>query len=528
MNCLNETLKRSLLIILVFLEIVISGFSQDVPILRPIDAPPLEYDSESSNNDLFPINVGGVAFKETARLNPALQINNLTIRYDTGQPDGNRLQLTINGEKSHYTLYDWQLIPLVKYADSRYVACFSYFGELLNKELENIVLKNDGHIMNYHQELYNTLLGYRIAYMDLMVMYEFTTGLPKQNGAWLLGASESNPDVVANTLGQVQFIQHLNKIENDLGYTFRSYIITDHSREIQISLKNDTLNLSGFPYYRCWYYREDTKGFNKKSINDSITNRYQVILNNELAKNPNFYTRGLYIDSLITLSVKYPKGYQATTYIDFIELVALKTVAEKKAFLERYYTESLKEMLFLTASEMEYKRVIYLTEFSNRMSQYPEMLKATNPATWNATVLTMRTAAFFRYVKANFPTEWQALVAQVKGKTPEPAVRTPTVIYNSPNSIIEEAISTGIPAVPEKPEDILIYPNPVKDMLYIDQISRNSVISVISPEGKVVVQENAVGEQHRISLKGLPDGIYLIRIADGQKRVFTRSIIKSR
>jgi hypothetical protein len=176
---------------------------------------------------------------------------------------------------------------------------------------------------------------------------------------------------------------------------------------------------------------------------------------------------------------------------------------------------------------MEAHKIIFLTEYSNRMSQNPDMLNATNPAVWNATVLTMRTAAFFRYVKSAFPGEWQNLVSQVREKSPQPAVRTPTVLYKAPNSIIEQAIKTDIPAIPDQTENILVYPNPVKDLLHIDHLSRNSVVSVISPEGKVIIQETATGEQHRINLKGQKPGIYLLRIDDRGNGTFTKSIMKS-
>jgi hypothetical protein len=210
-----------------------------------------------------------------------------------------------------------------------------------------------------------------------------------------------------------------------------------------------------------------------------------------------------------------------------VDLVAISTPGEKRVFLERYTTESLKKMLFETAALMEAHKIIFLTEYSNRMSQNPDMLKATNPAVWNATVLTMRTAAFFRYVKASFPSEWQTLIAQLKDKYPELAVRTPTVLYKSGNTVIENAIKTVIPALPEKQEEILVYPNPVKDLLYIDHISRNSKISVISPDGKLVIQEKASGDQHRLNLKGQRPGIYLLRINDGGNGTFTKSILKS-
>jgi hypothetical protein len=381
-------------------------------------------------NGAFLGGVGGVSFDKTATTASGFNITDLSISYDQSKSDGARMILKINGNNVNYCLYDWQMIPVANYAQSQFTACFTYFGGLEDKDLENVVLNNDGHIMNYHPAFSNTLLGWRLADMDMLILYSFTTDLPKVNGNYVLGTGEQVPDVNANMNGAYDFYNYLVSVEDDLGYTFRSYIISDNAQSLEMNISNDSLLISGYPYYYTWRLRNDQPGFNQQAVYDSIDNHYQSVLNQKMQENPGFYERGLYIDSLIVLSELYPYSYPIYESGTFTDLVELNTIEEKTTFLERYTTGSLKSMCVEVSGDMFVYEVQMLKEFSDRMSAKPEMIAAWNPEVWNATVTTMRTAAFFRYVKENFPSQWQSFFNQVTNVIPEPEVITPTVIYD--------------------------------------------------------------------------------------------------
>jgi len=421
------------------------------------------------------------------------------------------------------------LLPIAKYANSEYTACFTYFGNLEDKNLENTVLDNDGNILNYHPEIANTLLGWRLADMDMLILYDFTTDLPKIDGSYVLGAGETEPDVDANNEGAFNFYNYLISIENNLGYTFRSYVISDYSRNIEISVVNDSLKLSGTPYYYCWRLRQDAAGFNINEVEDSVTNHYQTLLNDELQKNPGFYERGLYIDSLISLSLKYPYSVPIYSSGTFVDMVALNTASEKENFLEQYTTNSLKEMLVDVSTYMFAYEAILLKNFSDRMSSRPDLISAWNPAVWNATVTTMQVAAFFRYIKQHFPTKWEAFYQQINSINPVPQVITPTVIYDKGNTIIEQALANS-PKVFSKnihvTNEIKLFPNPVKSILHVRNSAGKNHLSVLDVNGKTVLSTQIHSGNTEVPVNNLSPGNYVIRITQHGKLIHSEKIIK--
>lgn len=536
----KNLLKRSLLILIILFEIVFSVHSQprgdywgdQIPTQGLRKGPGRGSGSGGGPSGASAGGVGGVMFYNYAILDSTLKIQNLTIDYDNSQIDGSRLKLNINDKQVGYKIYDWQLIPLTKYADSPYSACFTYFGELIDKDLENLIRDNDGHILNYHPKLFNTLLGWRLADMDLLFLYEFTTDLPKVNNNYVLGMGETVSDINSNYLGLYNYSDYLTTVETDLGQSFRSYIITDYTRDIVVSLKNDSIQIEGYPYYYSWRYRYDTPGYNEQNIADSIQNHYMKILEDKLAENPDFYERGLYVDSLISLSLKYSDDYifyaEGATFLDLVEL---DDYTKKTNFLERYTTGSLKDMLYATSKYMVSNKVIHLKELSERMSQHPKMLEAINPEVWNATVITMRVSAFFRYLKENFPTQWQAFVNQISDINPEPEVKTPTVLYKTGNTIIEDAIIAYKQSNSAENEItqalIRIFPNPVMDRLFIQNLQNENQIVIVSPDGKICISENVADVQCEIPVQELSSGIYLVQIIQNNRVVFRQTIVKS-
>jgi len=81
--------------------------------------------------------------------------------------------------------------------------------------------------------------------------------------------------------------------------------------------------------------------------------------------------------------------------------------------------------------------------------------------------------------------------------------------------------TTGITNVAE--QRVLVYPNPVRDVLYFDENLANCKISVIESKGTVVLSKQI--SDGKIDLSGLPTGHYIVRIID-KAGVVTKSIIK--
>jgi hypothetical protein len=382
--------------------------------------------------------VGGISFGKMASMDPSLEVKSMNINYEPNNPDGERLVILLNGKPAAVKIYDWMLIPIARFADSEYNSVFTYFGKLQDHKLEQTVLENKGHILNYHPAFLNTLLGWRLADMDLLILYDFTSDLPRVNNRVILGAGESQPDVEANKYGAYKFSGYVNKIQRNLGYPFQSYIITDYSRKIEVSVLNDTLTISGFPYYYCWHYRDNEPDFDINKLAADISKEYKKTIQLETSKNAGFDLRELFIDSLIKIGERYEPAFNLYQSGTFNELLDLRTTEERKEFLRRYSTESLSSMAIEVTAEMAAQTPLHLKYFSDQMSAYPEMIKACNPAVWDATVTTMRMSAFFRYIKENFPEEWKRFIFSIEGLSQKPEVITPTIMFENDNKMLNQ------------------------------------------------------------------------------------------
>jgi len=345
-------------------------------------------------------------------------------------------EILMNGNPVKIGIYDWILIPVAHFANSDYTSVFTYFGKLKNKQLEETILENDGHILNYHPDLQNTLLGWRLADMDMLIMYDFTTDLPKINGRYILGAGETPPDLKANHNGAYYFLELIKQTEQKLGYSFQSYVITDYSREITCSVLKDSLVISGFPYYYCWRSKSNEPGFNLNTLSSDIWKTYENTIKQKKSEGNDFDVRAYFIDSLIEISKRFEEGYDLYKSGTVNDLLKIESLEGRRTFLDRFDTESLRTMAVEVTAGMIANTPMYLKAFSDQISAEPEMIRAFNPAVWNATVATMRVSAFFRYVRENFTEEWTGFMVSITGAEPVPAVITPTVVFEKGNSIL--------------------------------------------------------------------------------------------
>jgi hypothetical protein len=416
-------------------------------VLRP-DAPDLTESvpmKKGRYNSSFLSEVGGVSFDQVAQPENNLKISSLQLNYDKNAADGSRLDLIINNKKVKVRLPDWILVPVAKYADSRFYSCVTLFGKLNDKDLAKQVTEVKGRVINYHPSFDNTLMGIRLAYMDMLVGYSFTSDLPRNSkGVYILGKGEVKPDIEANKNGAYYLSQHFIKTENKYMLTFRSYVISDLSRQIIFKLVQDSIDISGYPYYYCWKYNGDRNDYDINKVAKDISSRYNQKIRELSQSSGSMTPTNWLIDKMIALGGKYEDNFGFYSDGTFVDMVKLKTNTEKKQFLGKYAPESLFDIIVKTEAYMNRDSVIYLKNFSDDVSSQPDLFEAANPAVWNATVSTMRFAAFFRYIKTSFPEPWIAFLNQIKMVDPEPRIFTPTVMYNPDNKDLEQSILNRI------------------------------------------------------------------------------------
>jgi hypothetical protein len=396
---------------------------------------------EGITNSRFVNGVGGVSFDQMAVPGKDLNISSIKLNYNAKAFDGQRLELFVNGRSVKAELPDWQLIPIARYTASPYYSCVTLFGNLENKTIQKQVTDKKGRIINYHPAFDNTLLGIRLLYMDMLLGYNFTSTLPESSkGGYILGEGESAPDIDANQNGAFYLSQYVIKQQNKYMLTFRSYIISDYSRTIDFNIKNDTIVLTGFPYYFCWKFNSDDKDYDINKLARQLSSDYnKIILDLSKAAGGNTPRQWL-IDKMISVSKRYEGNYSFYSEGTFVDLLKLKSVDEKKKFLEKYEPGSLFDMIIKTEAYMDRDSVVYLKGLSDDISSGPELFNAANPAVWKATVNTMRYAAFFRYIKNNFPDAWIDFVSQLSGIIPEPVVYSPTIMYDTADKDLAKLI----------------------------------------------------------------------------------------
>lgn len=421
----------------------ISQFGPDASVLSP-DVPPFTVPvpmAKGRSSALFLGGVGGVSFDQVARPADDFRVSSLSLSYNVRAADGKRLELRINQKPVNVLLPDWMLVPIAKYADSPYYSCYTLFGKLKDKKLEKQITEQKGRVVNYHPDLMNTLLGIRLAYIDMLVGYTFASDLPKNSmGEYLLGTGEDRPDLKANRNGAYYLSQHINRIENKYADKFRSYVISDLSQQIRFSLLNDSLVISSYPYFYCWKFKGDAQDYDMNRTAAEISSRYTKKMKELSASSGSQAAQDWLVENLIALSKNYDGNYGFYSEGTFVDLVKLSTDAEKRQFLVRYAPDSLLKISISTETYMDRQTIVPLTKYSDEFSSKPELFEAANPAVWRATVNTMRYAAFFRYVKANFPENWLAFKNQIVTLDPEPRIVTPTIMFDPRNKAIEQAI----------------------------------------------------------------------------------------
>jgi hypothetical protein len=333
-------------------------------------------------------------------------------------------------------LYDWQLAPIARYADSPWPSCLTLTGGLNDKNLEQKLLDASGIIVNYHPAFENTLLGLRLFHMYNLVMYNHSILLPKLGQSYLLGKGEPSLDVEANKKGFISFAGFFQKLNKEMNQIPRSFVITDFSGILSFSVQDHVLRINGTPYFFFWRYQSDQPDYNPGAVGDALREE----INRQKTRNPLFNERPWLTSSILKLAGEYQDKYSFPLRGSAEELVKLQSDGEKQALLERLEPEELFNLFVAIKERMEAYSASHLERYSQEISNKPDLLRSINPLVWDAALNTMRYAAFFRYCKKNFPDQWKTFMEKIKDMTPEPRVEPPTVMYSSDNTALEQLL----------------------------------------------------------------------------------------
>ena len=93
-------------------------------------------------------------------------------------------------------------------------------------------------------------------------------------------------------------------------------------------------------------------------------------------------------------------------------------------------------------------------------------------------------------------------------------------IINQTGSITENVNLVGIDE--KKTDEIVVFPNPVTDVLYVANTSNAKQVSIFDLNGRLVLNQSLVDGQNEIMVKDLPKGTYIVQFGKVRKEIVVR------
>jgi hypothetical protein len=184
--------------------------------------------------------VGGALMVSTASPHPSLAHEQIRLQYDASARDGRRLIVNVQDQQVVLPVYDWELIPLIKFVDSGHHAVVSI------------------HAYQHHEKvsldaaMEQTLLGLRFVQADLMARGRLLSQryLPRTNNHLVLGAGETAR--LADDSSVDGEVEALKPLFSRLDPRFRYSVLTDANIPHEFVIERGELSISGIPYYFFW------------------------------------------------------------------------------------------------------------------------------------------------------------------------------------------------------------------------------------------------------------------------------------
>jgi len=328
--------------------------------------------------------VGGVNFEGVVDLSAYT----IDLDYEEDNQDGSRAIVTIDGQKFTLPLHDWQLKPIVQYADSPYTAAVSIFGEGPDPDRYRYI--------DYHPAFEDTHLGARLLQADILLMDPITfSEAPTENGEKIYFAGEAQESSEEDRLRSALQIMELTSLEE-----YQAWVLTDTDLEPTLSNNNGVLEVDMTPYYFFW--KSDGSGI------DVDIDRYELLA--EQAEP--------YINAYQVAFDKYndaPVGSEA-------EKAALFEVQGIEVVLSPLLEEldSLNEKIDLFEPE-----IIEVSALTDNMRQKYDILHVSAPFVYDAVEVTAQYAAFFRGAKQSNLADWTEFLDEVSGSVSMLPAETP-------------------------------------------------------------------------------------------------------
>ncbi|MDR2056783.1 MAG: hypothetical protein LBP83_00565 [Dysgonamonadaceae bacterium] len=330
---------------------------------------------------------------------PADRLDEKTVTIDYVN---NEFVVRIGDRELYPDLPDWQLVPIVHFANSSYQGIFTASGDTKNGDAQ----------LKYHPAFLNTLLGLRLFQAHLLIIIPETLGeIPRdENGNYILAGSEEGLMPPTN-------LQAYKAIFNELkqnNININSYILTDKELNLFFDIDGDDVSFSDNPYY--YFFKNEIDMVKIKKMRKEVESYYSDIEN--IAKN--------------YLKDKYSSELNPRTNLKGL-LKALGDNKQNEVFdpYSLYYIEGILDKLAdlnqLTDEELGLKFQV-MDNLSSSFKRNWRLLKQYNPLVYSAVENTSHWAAFFRYIRLTNPDNWNLFLKKIETIKIEdtPVVKTPT------------------------------------------------------------------------------------------------------
>jgi hypothetical protein len=334
--------------------------------------------------------VGGVAFNAVARGEGGLQVQSL--RYDAGAPDGQRLVVNVVApggapQTARGGLYDWELVPIARFAADANGSAMTLFGELADREHGEEITAAGGRVINYHETLADTLVGLRLMQADILVFQRNAAHLFTRNGRVILGPGEHGHDAAAN-LRRFDALMQWQDAAQKRGNRYVSYVVGDLTRQVTFSLDGESLSFTGKPYWALW--RNDDR-------REALVDRHDALVD-ELRRDASRLAEN--VDRL--------------------------TPAQQRVAMARF--EGRRNELTRVRAEVDaLDGVVQLPVYSAALTAEVERLDGVNPIVYRMLTRVMHYRALFKHAQQRNPAGYTRFVASLARVPMTPAVETPTI-----------------------------------------------------------------------------------------------------
>ncbi len=357
--------------------------------------------------------VGGVAFSAVAESADGGAVT--ALGYDGSRPDGQRLLVTVQGFDGNAQtvaagIFDWQLVPIARFAADVNGSAMTLFGQLEDKTAEKQLLDAKNRIINYHDQLDNTLVGLRLLQADILIIQENSTDLfADSSGILILGDGEIGHDVDQNRQRFAELAQWQDQRASE-GQKYQSYVVGDIGQRVTFSVQDGRLAFTGIPYWYCWQSKPELKQNLEQlgALEAPLVEQY-----NGIASEAQTYAS--------SVEIGWP------TMTDEEKLAANARIGEYDSTLS-----SKKQQIETLRSQFESTLdVLPMPELSDALSNKIYELGGINPIVYQTLTTVMHTAALFRHFKERDPAGYDLFVQSLGGVPVVPAVETPTIQYSA-------------------------------------------------------------------------------------------------